>query len=256
MLKKILKAALVAAFWLIVWTLFSMAVGKEILLPSPLAVVRKLTMLAKTAKFWTSCGSSLLRICTGLFAGALGGVVIGALSVRFKAVDALFSPILSVIRSTPVASFIILALVWIGRVRVPAFTSFLMVLPVVCGSVTTAVRGVDAKLLEMMKTLGVSKVKIITKLYIPTVLPSFASSFRTSLGLAWKAGVAAEVLCTPANSIGTSLYESKVYLETAELFAWTATVIILSMILEHLFDTLTKHMHNKYAPRKGGAADA
>lgn len=254
-LKKFIKAALVAAFWLIIWELLSIAAGKEVLLPSPVTVARKLIELFCTSKFWKSCAMSLARITAGLFAGALLGTVFGAASVKFKTVDAIFSPVFSVIRATPVASFIILALVWIGRGNVPSFTSFLMVMPVVCSSVTTAVRGTDRQLLEMLHTLRVPRSKILTSLYIPTVLPSFAGGFRTSLGLAWKAGVAAEVLCTPSLSIGTSLYESKVYLETAELFAWTVTVVIMSMILEHLFDFFAKRIQNKYALNGGDRAN-
>lgn len=253
-LKNIAKAVLVAAFWLLIWFLLSTAVGKEILLPSPVAVLKKLAVLSASSDYWLSCGMSLIRICTGLVAGTAVGVLLAAICVRFKAADALFSPILSVVRATPVASFIILALVWLGRGRVPAFTSFLMVLPVVSNAVIVAIKSVDIQLLEMMHTFRVPKIKIFTKLYIPYILPSFAGAFKTSLGLAWKAGVAAEVLCTPRYSIGTSLYDSKIYLETAELFAWTATVIVLSMILEHLFDRLAKSLQVKYA--RGGEADA
>ena len=253
-LKNIAKAVLVAAFWLLIWSVISISVGKEILLPSPIAVLKRLAVLAMSPDYWLSCGMSLLRICTGLAAGAAIGTLLAVVCVRFKAADALFSPILSVVRATPVASFIILALVWLGRGRVPVFTSFLMVLPVVSNSVIVAIKGVDMQLLEMMHTLRVPQRKILTRLYIPSVLPSFSGAFKTSLGLAWKAGVAAEVLCTPKYSIGNSLYESKIYLETAELFAWTATVIGLSMILEHLFDRLNKHLQMKYAC--GGEGDA
>lgn len=253
-IKRIARAVLVTAFWLLIWSALSLAVGKEILLPSPFAVLKRLAVLSLSSEYWISCGMSLVRICAGLVTGTAVGVLLAAVCVRFKACDALFSPVLSVVRATPVASFIILALVWLGRGRVPAFTSFLMVLPVVSSSVIVAIKNVDTQLVEMMHTLRVPQRKVFTRLYIPSVLPSFAGAFKTSLGLAWKAGVAAEVLCTPKYSIGNSLYNSKIYLETAELFAWTATVIGLSMILEHLFDRLTRRLQAKYA--HGGEADA
>lgn len=250
------KAALVAAFWLIIWELLSLAAGKKVLLPSPVAVLMQLSQLVVTKSFWMSCGASLIRICSGLLCGAVAGTLVAVTCIRSKAVSALVSPVLSVVRATPVASFIILALVWLGRGRVPAFTSFLMVLPIMSSSVIIAIHGVDKQLLEMMRALDVPNRKILTKLYIPSVLPSFAGGFKTSLGLAWKAGVAAEVLCTPKYSIGTSLYESKIYLETAELFAWTATVIVLSMILEHMFDRLTRYLQLKYVRDSGGCENA
>lgn len=250
--KGILKAVLVAAFWIAVWELLSIGVGKEVLLPSPLATVRHLAALVCTKSYWLSCGSTLLRICSGLFIGAAAGMIIAVVCHLSKVIRAITAPLLSVIRATPVASFIILALVWIGRGKVPAFTSLLMVTPVMCGGMAVAIRGIDEDLREVAKIFGFSPAKKLMYLYIPSVLPSFAESFRTSMGLAWKAGVAAEVLCTPAGSIGASLYDSKVYLETADLFAWTASVIILSMILEHMFDRLTRYLQKKFAPSSEG----
>lgn len=246
--KSILKAALVAAFWLTVWELLSLAVGKEVLLPSPFAAARHLASLACTKAYWLSCASTLLRICSGLLIGAAAGMLIAIACHCSRILRALAAPLLSIIRATPVASFIILALVWIGRGRVPAFTSFLMVVPVMCGGMAVAFQSIDNKLCEVAQVFRLPFAKKVFSLYIPSVLPAFAGSFRTSMGLAWKAGVAAEVLCTPSGSIGSSLYDSKVYLETADLFAWTASVIILSMILEHMFDALTRYLQKKFSP--------
>ena len=71
-------------------------------------------------------------------------------------------------------------------------------------------------------------------MYLPHCLPYFSAGALTSLGLAWKAGIAAEVLCTPNHSIGKQVYDAKVYMETAEVFAWTLVVILLSLALEKL----------------------
>ena len=70
------------------------------------------------------------------------------------------------------------------------------------------------------------------------MLPYFASACRTALGLAWKAGVAAEVLCLPEAAIGTQVYQAKIYLETPDLFAWTLVVLALSFALEGLLGKL------------------
>ena len=69
---------------------------------------------------------------------------------------------------------------------------------------------------------------------IPSVSPFFVAAATTGLGLAWKAGIAAEVLSTPRNSLGGLLYEAKIYLETPDLLAHTAVIILLSLLLEKL----------------------
>jgi len=58
--------------------------------------------------------------------------------------------------------------------------------------------------------------------------------------LAWKAGVAAELIGYPAGSMGEQLYYSKFFLETDTLFAWTVVIIILSVSFEKLFLLLLK----------------
>ena len=151
-----------------------------------------------------------------------------------------------VARATPVASFIILAFLWIGKTQVPGFISMLMVLPVVWENTAAGIRSADPLLLEMAKSYRFGFRKTLEKVYVPSVAPAWRAGAVTALGLAWKSGVAAEVLCLPRLSLGTEIYYSKIYLETADLFAWTAVVILLSWILEKGFVALIK--------RKGGGA--
>ena len=139
------------------------------------------------------------------------------------------------IKATPVASFIILSLVWLGTAAVPIFMAFLMVLPIIWANVMQGIHGVDREYLEMARIFAMSRGKRLMKIYIPCVLPYFIAGCRSALGIAWKAGIAAEVLATPAGSIGKNLYEAKIYLNTADVFAWTAVVVIMSLVIEKLF---------------------
>ena len=233
-LKSIVIKILAVFFWLAVWQIASTAVGLEIILPSPVTTFLTLLKLAETGEFWLSCGESILRILAGLFVGATVAVLLAMATHSSKIIHALFSPLLTVIKSTPIASFIILALIWIGRETVPSFTTSLIVLPIVWSATHHSIEEVDASLLEMTKVFRFTRTEKLKHLYFPSVFPSFMSAFMTSVGMAWKAGVAAEVLCTPRFSIGTFIFESKKYLETPELFAWTATVIIFSLAIEKL----------------------
>lgn len=234
-LRRVFKAAAVLVFWISVWGILAYAVDKEVLLPSPLSVLKVFSVLLFQSEFWSSIFASLLRILIGYIAGCGIALILAVLSFRFSVVDALFSPVLSVIRAVPVASFIILALIWIGNDRVPSFTAFLMVLPIVTANTITGLKSADNDLLEVCRLYRAGTLKTTRLLYIPAVRPYFLTAARTSLGLAWKAGIAAEVLCTTlSSSIGGKIYESKLYVETPSLFAWTITVIIISMLIEKL----------------------
>lgn len=229
-----MKAA-VAALWLVLWQLVCFIVDMELLVVSPLTVLRRLVELGGTSEFWLCSLGSLGRITEGFLLGSAVGTVLAMLCHKFTFARAFFSPAITLIKSTPVASFIILALVWLTGQRVPVFISFLMVLPVVYGNVFQGIREVDPKLLEMARVYGMNRKKRVTKIYIPSVLPYMMAACRTALGLSWKAGVAAEVIGVTRDSIGRKLYYSKIYLETADLFAWTAVVILMSIALEKIF---------------------
>lgn len=222
------------AVWLLLWQLASMAVGLPLLLPSPLAVLLRLGQLCTGADFWLTVASSLLRILLGFLLGVLFGTALAGLCWRFRLADALARPLLGVLKSTPVASFIILALVWVKTTWLATVISFIMVLPLIYANVREGIDSADRQLLEMAQVFRLSRRKTFRYCYLPAILPFFLSAISSALGFAWKSGIAAEVLGRPARAIGSQIYDSKIYLETPDLFAWTLVVILLSVLLERL----------------------
>ncbi len=209
-----------------------MRIGIEFILPSPVKTLETLIKIIPTKEFALSAVSSMGRVLAGFAAGALIGALIGSLSYFIQFAETFFAPFLKIVRTTPVSSFILIAVLWIDAGSVPVFIAFLMVLPIVCGNVLTGLKNTSNELIEAAKMYKLSFWARLKVLFIPAALPYFGAACSTSLGLAWKAGIAAEVLCVTANSIGKNLYTSKLYLESAELFAWTVSVIVLSVLLE------------------------
>lgn len=226
------KYLLPLAFWLVVWQIASMLVGKDLLLPGPWTVAKTLGSLVVTAVFWKTTALTLLRIFAGLAAGVVLGGVLAVLTCASRWCDHILSPAVKVVRATPVASFILLVLLWVSTGRVPGVIAALMVLPVVWGNVSKGIRSADPQLLEMAKAYRFSSGKIWRLVKLPAAAPYFAAGVETGLGLAWKAGVAAEVLCHPKLAIGTQVYIARNNLETPHLFAWTLVVILLSFLVE------------------------
>lgn len=243
--KKIISALISTIFWVVLWEVLSLTVNRELLLPSPITTAKRLFELASTSLFWKTAGMSLLRIAEGFIFGAVIGTILAVLTSASKILCSLFSPIGTLIRATPVASFIILALVWLSSSNIPSFISFLMVTPIVWSALKAAILSTDKQLLEAAKAYKLGYFKTLRMVILPSVAPQYAASLITSLGLAWKSGIAAEVLCHPKLSIGTKLYESQIYLETADLFAWTATVVILSVIMENFFKFALKKVTDR-----------
>lgn len=234
-IKKILIRAGVIAIWLLLWQIASLIVKSDFLFPSPIGVFKRFIELAGEKAFWIDCLSTLGRILLSCVSGVAVGTLLGIITAVSKPLYELFSPLLILIKTTPVASFIILVLVWIRRSNVPIFIGFLMVVPIMWANVSQGIKNADIQKLEMAKIFGFSKTQTMKMIYFPEVMPSFTAGCTTAIGLSWKAGVAAEVLATPENSVGAALYFAKINLEYADLFAWTAAIIIMSFIIEKIF---------------------
>lgn len=226
-------------FWLIVWEIMARYIGQEILLVSPVTVLLTFFKLSLTAAFWNSILFSFSRIILGFTLALMAGIILAAISSACVYIRELLKPLMAVIKATPVASFIILILIWISSRNLSIIISFLMVLPVIYSNILQGIEGTDSQLLEMACIFRISRFRRIRYIYFYQLLPYFKTACSLSLGLCWKAGVAAEVIGIPDGSIGEKLYESKIYLQTAELFAWTLTIILLSVGFEKIFLILT-----------------
>ena len=234
-LKKILTTAAAVLFWLVIWQIAAWKTDSSIILVSPVDAVKRLCELAVMGEFWQSVLFSAGRVLLGFILGLTVGTVLALVSAKVKLVRTLFSPLISVMKSIPVASFTILALIWIGSKNLSVLVSFLICVPIVCSNMLEGLDQLDPKLREMAVTFRIPPWRRFVGVYISQLLPYFRSASRLAIGLCWKSGVAAEVIGIPNGSIGEKLYQSKVYLETADLFAWTITVILLSYLCEKIF---------------------
>lgn len=244
MQNKYLKNFFIIIFWLLVWQLASMLINQMILLPSPYKVFLTLLEFLTTSAFWSAIMHSLFKIMLGFFLAMIIGSGLAFLGVRFAFLHQLIYPVLSIVKATPVASFIILALIWIKSANLSIFIAFLMVLPMFYANIYQGLKNVDIKLLEVAGVFGLNKKRMLREIYLPSLKPYLISTCSVGLGFAWKSGVAAEVIGLPSDTIGNQLYYAKVYLQTDELFAWTAAIIVLSICLEKILLRLLKKLEH------------
>ena len=222
------------AAWLAVWQLASMALGSTLLLPGPLDVCVRLVALVPTAAFWQRVCFSLARIAAGFALGALAGVLGAFAAARWRRAGELLAPFMALAQSVPVASITVLALIWLRAANLAVLVVLLVVLPLVYENVLNGLRATDRALDDMAALFALPAMRRMRFLVLPQLYPYLSAALTTALGMAWKAGVAAEVIGIPAGSLGEAIYDAKIYFDTAGLFAVTLAVVLASALTTQL----------------------
>ena len=214
---KFIKGIIALIFWIGVWYLAAKLIGKELFLPYPHTVVKRFFVLAAEKSFWKTVKASLLRIVLGFLYGVILGFCLGIVTYKSSLAKTIISPMIRVIRATPVVSFILLAFLWLDNDTIPIFIALLMVLPIIWQNILAGLENRDKKLKEMAKVFKISPLKTFLKITLPELKPYFYSAALTSLGLAWKSGIAAEVISYPKIAIGKEMNNAKVEIGRAHV---------------------------------------
>ncbi len=253
-MKKIKKAGIVIC-WLIVWQLVAILIHNKILLAGPIEAAAALAGMAGTADFQSSVVTSVLHIVAGIALGALIGIVLGGISLKFELIGDFVSPIVTVLKSVPVASFVVLILIWIGSDNLSTVIVTLVVFPIIYLATTSGFTAADKKLLEMAHVYRMPVINKIRFIYIPALIPSYIGAFSVAVGMGFKSGAAAEVIGQPLMTMGNGLYRSKINLDTAEVFAWTFTIVLASWIVERIFYLLISLIRKILIPGASSVAN-
>lgn len=230
--KKFGVSVSVLLFWIGVWYLASFLVDSVLLLPTPHDTLFALLELLCTQEFYNAVLSTLLRVALGLFFGIAAGVILAFLSYKFVFLKNVLSPAISVIRATPVASFIVLLWVLLSGNTLTVLVAFLMVMPIIWQNTLDGFSSVPTELIEVADVFEFSFKRRFKVLILPVISNYIFPALITSVGLAWKSEIAAEIIAYTKNSIGMYINDAKTFLMTPTVFAWTAIIVIMSILLE------------------------
>ena len=240
-----LSKILAVLIWFIIWEILFRIIGREILVVSPFNTFLRIIELGQTAVFWRAIHSTMSGVMEGFFHAIWVGSIMAVLTYKFYILKVFFAPFLGIVRATPVASIIILALVWLAVSRIPIFIVFLMVIPIIWTNLEAGLNAIDKNLLEMADIFKLSRLKRIRYIYIASLMPYIVSALITGLGVAWKTAVGAEVIARPAGTMGRHVYDARIHLQTLDLFAWTVCVILLSILLEKIMIKLLDYLSRR-----------
>ena len=223
---------------ILTWYLLALALGKEYILPTPAKTAQDLLLIVSSASFWPAVLTTIGRGLLGFLVSLGLGIVLGLAAGFSKLINWLLQPWVTVIRSTPVMSVIILAIIWFESNMVPVVVTVLMLFPIIYGNVVAGIKNVNQELLEMARMYKVKPRRIVSELYLPSILPYLVAGASTAMGIAWKVIIAAEILSQPTRAIGTDLMIAKINFATAQVFAWTVVVIAISFLFEYMLNAV------------------
>lgn len=257
--RRFARKAGIIAFWLAIWQLLDVIIDNRLVLAGPIRVAQALIEQLGQPDFWVICGASFGRIALGFLLSFVVGFLLALMSCRHRLFRDFVDPIISLLRTIPVASFIILLLIWVGNQALTVFLAFFIVLPLIYTNMVTGFESVDRQMLEMARVYGLSRWRTFLYIYRPAFMPFLMSSTKISLGMTWKSGIMAEVLATPKPSIGKEMATARTFLDTPDLLAWTVVVMVLSFLFEKAFMELLKRANRPlggFIGSDGGEADS
>ncbi len=217
---------------ILIWEILSRNLGSRNILPGPWFTLNTLISLLGEASFYKSLGATLLRGLIGFLLAIIVSLLIGIPSGLNKKAEAFFSPFLVTIRSTPVISIILLAIIWLRVEKVPVFIGFITMFPILSTNLSAGIKEVDKGLLEMAQIYKVKTWRIFSDIYLPSISPFLFSGLLTSVGFGWRAVIIGEVLSQPKYGIGSMMQDAQSYLLVAELISWTLVAVVIGFIFE------------------------
>lgn len=244
-LKNIFGKTLAVLFALLIWQVAAMIVDLKIVLVTPVEVAARMGSIWREEGFFSSLGFTFCHIAAGFFIALILGSAFAVLAGRHSWIETLLWPFMVTVKTVPVASFVVICLIWLKTESLSVFISFLIVLPVVYGNILEGIKSEDKGMTELAKVYALPLMKRAVYVHLPQLKPFILAACSTSLGMAWKAGVAAEIIGTPAGSVGKQLYYAKIYLDTDDLLCWTLVIVIVSVLFEKVFMLLLRRAYDR-----------
>lgn len=238
--KKYIRAVLIVLIWLTIWQVLALIVDNDVLLAGPYETAKALVSLSLSSSFYISVGITIGKVLIGYLIGFALGSILAVMSYKWKGVKEFFSPFVTVIKSIPIVSFIIIALIWAGSTNASIIVSAIITFPIFYKNILEGLFATDRKMIDLAKVYQMKTSRKVRYIYLPSLAPQIRSAVSLAVGMAFRGGITAEVVGQPLRSIGNGLYRAKVNLATAEMLAWTLVAVLAAFAIERLFAMIVK----------------
>ena len=238
----IVQRVLLAAVTVGIWWIFSLSVPHYIL-PGPQRVWEALQRIAGNGDLWSNLAITLWRVSVGFVFATVVGLPFGIMLGANKRAGEFFEPVIPVLNTVSSAIWAIFAIIWFGISNATTiFVVFMTAMPLIITNVWQGTRTVNAEFIELARVLRMPDWKVMTKIYLPTILPYFFSGARLAFGFGWRVSLVAETIGS-SSGVGYRLRQAADLIQTDQVFAWTLTLVIMMATIEMgLLKPLENHL--------------
>lgn len=226
---------------LIGWQLFAALLSNDVIMPYPIDVGKLMMQQVQSISFYSILLHTITRVLMGLFIAFISAVIMVFLTFYHRFLKGFFTPILVMMKSIPNISYIIIVLLWFGSEKSVTVIIFLILFPMIYSNLMIGLQNMDTSLQDVLLIYPESKIQTIRRIYIPMLKPFIQTSLLSGISLSFKVGVMAEIIGQVQIGIGRQLNISRLNLDMAGIFAWTAWIILLLIIVE----ALQKFVHKR-----------
>lgn len=214
------------------WQLGALKVNQPAFVPSLGDIGQTLFHLVTTAPFYQSLLTTVVRGGIGVSMSLAAASGAGWLFARYELLYELFRPILVMMRSVPVISFILLALIFLNPENIPLLIAFLTMFPLLTENLTKGIRSLHPGFTEMGRLFRIGRWNRLTQIIYPQLKPFLYSGLASATGFGWRAIIMGEVLAQCSRGIGSEMKKAQNFIEVPTLLAWTLVAIGISFLFD------------------------
>lgn len=238
-MKRIVLTCLSILLIPVAWQLLSWQMAQPQLIPSFPDLIRALLRLVYSPGFLVSIGTTCLRACVGLLLSLAAASITAFLLNRSEGIRFLFMPWLSLLRSVPVISFILLALIFLNPEMIPLLIAFLTMYPLLTENLLKGLMNRRDSWKILARQFHLNAWNRLFQINYPQLKPYLFSGLASAVGFGWRAIIMGEVLSQCVDGIGKRMKEAQVFIDVPELIAWTLVAIVLSWLTDKLISRLS-----------------
>jgi len=238
-----LSGIIPVVFFILIWEFLGRAgIFQREIFPPFTAVLNEFFVLLKGGVLLENFLASFKRVVIGFFLGAITGIFAGIIMGCNRVLDRTFSPLISFLYPVPALGWLPVLMLWIGvNDMLPITIIFICSFFPVCYSTVSGIKNVDRNIIDVARTLGATKFKVLKNILLPLALPYIFTGLRLEAGMAWRVIIAAEMVAIPVG-LGSLMMRAESLIRMDIIIVCLFVLSVMTFLFEKILFLLVKKL--------------